>query len=213
MRRLGCLVVVLAILGGGLVVGDLALTSYAEERTAARVEQALEAEAEVDLDGWPVALRLLLGSIPTARVTAADVPLKRGATLDRLEVELTDVEVNVADLRSNPGELPPAASGTFTAQLSEESVAGMLRVPEDVVRVRLRDGVVVLRAAGVRLRAEVVAADGDVVVRLAGPLARLVGGAQLSIDLSDEPGAPAVDEVEIRHGVMVVRGTLEDVGR
>ena len=214
MRRLGCLVILLGVLGVGLFVGDQVFTSYAERQTQARLERTLEAdETEVDLDGWPVSLRILLGSIPTARVRATGVPLDNGATLDRLDVELTDVEVNVADLRANADRLPPAEEGTFTARLSESSVAGMMGIPTGLAEVQLRDGVVRLSAAGIRLDAEVVAEGGDAIVRMRGPLAQLLGGAELPIDLSKEPGAPSVSEVQIRNGVMIVRGTLEDVRR
>lgn len=213
MRRLGCLVIVLGVLAVAVFWGDQALTSYAERRTEARVERTLDAETDVDLDGWPVSVRLLMGVIPTARVRATDVPLENGATLDRLDVELTDVEVDLADLRANPKRLPPAQEGTFSARLGEASVTAMLGIPTGLAEVQLRPGVVRLGAAGLRVDADVVAEDGDVVVRLQGPLAQLLGGAEFPIDLSREPGSPWVTEVEIRDGVMIVRGTLEDVRR
>lgn len=213
MRRLGCLVIVLLVLGGLFFVADQAATTYAEQRTAANVSEALDADATVDFSGWPVGARLLLGSIPTAELTATDVPLGNGATLDRLDVELTDVKVDVNDLRQNANRLPPADDGTFEAQLSEASVATMLGIPANLVDVRLRAGTVRLRAAGLQVEADVVAEDGDVVVRLRGPLARLLGGRAFPIDLSDEPGSPEVRNVEIRDGVMIVSGTLADVRR
>lgn len=213
MRRLGCLVVVLLVLGGLLFVGDQALATYAEQQTETQVETALQADADVELDGWPVGVRLLLGEIPTARIAASDVPLDNGATLDRLDVELRNVQVDVADLRRNSDRLPPADEGTFEAQLDEASVAAMLGLPGNIVEVRLRNGTVELRGAGLEVEADVVAEGGDVVVRLRGPLAQLIGGGELPIDLSDEPGSPHVDDVQISDGVMVVSGTLEDVRR
>lgn len=213
MRRSGCFIVVLIVLGVLFFIADQAVTTYAEQRTAVNVSEALQTDATVAFSGWPVGARLLLGSIPKAEVTASDVPLDNGSTLDRLDVELTDVKVDVSDLRTNSDQLPPAQDGTFTAELSEGSVTAMLGVPGDVVQVRLRDGVMQLRAAGLRVEADVVAENGDVVVRLRGPLAQLLGGAELPIDLSDEPGAPEVENVEIRNGAMIVSGRLAEVQR
>jgi hypothetical protein len=213
MRRMGCLIVVLIVFGVLFFIGDQAVTTYAEQRTAAGVAQALDADTSVEFSGWPVGARLLLGTIPRADVTATDVPLDNGATLDRLDVVLTDVAVDVNDLRRNQDRLPPAEDGTFSAELSEASVTAMLGLPGNLVEVTLADGAVQLSATGLQVEADVVAEGGDVVVRLRGPLAQLLGGAEFPIDLSDEPGSPEVEDVEIRDGVMIVSGTLTDVQR
>lgn len=214
MRRLGCLVVVLIVLAVLLFIADQAATTYAEQQQAQQLQETLDAETvAVEFDGWPVSARLLLGSIPAARMHATEVALENGATLRELDVELTGVKVNVSDLRRNSDRLPPADEGTFSAELDEASVVSMLGIPGDVVRVRLVDGVVQLRAAGLRVDADVVAQDGDVVVQLRGPLAQLLGGAEFPIDLSTEPGSPEVEDVRIRKGVMIVSGRLDDVRR
>ena len=213
MRRLGCLLF-LAILVGGLFLGDLAITRAAEERTAQRVTRTVEADSTVDFQGWPVTVRALMGTIPVATIAATDVPLESGATLTRLQVVLRDVDVNVNDLRgggARPRSFPSARSGRFEAQLSEQSVESMLGLPEGLADVSLENGVIVFSAAGLEVETEAVAEGGDVVVSLAGPLAELLGGAEFRIDLSDEAGAPAVDDVEIRGGRMTVRGRLEEV--
>lgn len=213
MRRLGCLLF-LAILLGGLFLGDLAITRAAEERTAQRVTRAVQADSTVDFQGWPVTVRALMGTIPTATIAAADVPLDNGATISQLDVVLTDVDVNVNDLRgggARPRNFPSARNGTFDAELSEDSVETMLQIPKGVVDVTLQNGVIVMSAAGLKVEAEAEARNGDVVVSLAGPLARLIGAAEFPIDLSEQPGAPAVDKVEIRNGVMRLSGRLEEV--
>ncbi len=213
MRRLGCLLF-LVILVGGLFLGDLAVTRAAEERTAERVTRTLQADTTVDFQGWPVTARALMGTIPRATIAASDVPLDNGATLDRLDVVLRDVDVDVNDLRgggARPQQLPSARSGRFSAELSEESVVSMLGLPNGVADVSLEGGVIVFSAAGVEVEAEAVARNGDVVVSLSGPLAQVLGAAEFAIDLSDQPGAPAVDDVKIRNGVMEVRGRLEEV--
>ena len=213
MRRLGCLLF-LVILLGGLFVGDLAITRAAEQRIAQRTTRALEADSTVDLVGWPVTARALLGTIPTARLSAQDVPLENGGTIDQLDVVLGDVDVNVNDLRGGgrrPRNLPAARSGRFSAEIGEASVAAMLGIPKGVAEVALREGAIVLSAAGIEVEADVQARRGDVVVSLSGPIAELLGGAEFPIDLSEQPGAPFVQNVVIREGVMEVRGRLEDV--
>lgn len=213
MRGFGCLFVALAVLGVVLVVGDQVLTSTAERRTSANISQTLDAPADVELHGWPVGVRMLLGSIPSATLTATDVPLDNGATLDRLDVELTDVVITIDTLNARQDQLPAADQGTFTAELDEASVAAMMGIPEGLAEVTLEDGRVELGAGGLAIQADVGASNGDVVVSLAGPLAAILGGSEFAIDLSQEPGEPFVERVEIDGGVMVVSGRLEAVNR
>lgn len=209
----GCLttLVLIALLAVG---ADYAATRYVEGRIAGELASEMEADSvTVDLEGWPVAVRLLTGGVPTAQMKATGVPLQGGATLDTLDVVLTDVDVNVADLREEAGRLPRAQEGTFEATLSEESVVKLLGLPAGLVDVRLRGGNLRLSAAGLSLDAEVVAGGGDVVVQLKGPLAELLGGAAFPIDISSAPGEPFVTDVDIAGGIMTVSGKLEDVRR
>lgn len=213
MRGFGCLVVALTVLGISAFFADQAITTAAERQTAVRVSRALKADAEVDLEGWPVALRMLSGGIPTATVRATDVPLEGGARLDSLDIVLSDVKVNVNDLRNNRGRrLPPARKGTFEAKLGEASVAEMMRLPS-AVAVTLENGTATIGAAGLEVEADVEAREGDIVVSLAGPLAQVLGGAEFPIDLSKQPGAPAVRSVGIEGGVLTLSGDLEEVDR
>lgn len=213
MRNLGCLVVAIAALAVTLFFADQAVTSSAESQTAHRVAQALDAETEVDFDGWPVAGHMLLGSIPTARINATDVPMERGGTFKRLDVELTEVEVDISSIRGEGGrpQLPPAEAGTFSAELSEGSVADLIGLPAGIADVSLGDGAVTISAAGLEVKANLEARDGDVVVSLAGPIAEIIGGAEFPIDLSDLPGAPAAEQVDVVDGVMTISGRLEDI--
>ena len=215
MRRLGCLVFVLGILGVLLFIADSAATSYAEERTEARLAQVYDTEADVELMGWPVSARILFtGRIPEARISTGDVPLDGGASIDRLDVVLTELSVRIDDLRGTTGNrLPPAREGRFKATLDEQSVGSLMGVASGLLDVRLERDVLTLSAGQLSVDATVEARDGDVVIAVAGPLAQLLGGAEFPIDLSEQPGSPAVDDVAINNGFMVLRGTLEDVRR
>ena len=209
----GCLTTL--ILVAVLAVGaDYAATRYVEGRIAGELATEMEADSvTVDLAGWPVAIRLLAGGVPSGEMHATGVPVEGGATLDTLDVVLTDVDVNLADLREEAGRLPRADTGTFEATISEASVVELLGLPAGLVEVRLRGGNLRFTAAGLRLDAEVVAGRGDVVVRLKGPLADLLGGAEFPIDISSAPGKPFVTDVDIARGIMTVSGNLEDVRR
>lgn len=209
MRRIGCLLF-LILVAGGLFAADLLATQYLEQRTARETSRTLDADTVVDLEGWPVGVRALMGTIPQATVVAEDVPLDNGASLDRLDVVLRDVDVDVNRL-GDPDRLPAARSGEFEAVLGEEGVVAMLGLPSGVADVTLEQGVVRVRAAGLEVEADVEARDGNVIVSLAGPLEQLLGGAEYPIDLSQEPGSPYVEEVEIRDGRLFVRGVLDDV--
>ena len=204
---------VLLVLGVGGYFADQAITVAAERSTAAQVSRALDADTQVDFNGWPVSVRMLRGTIPSATMTATDVPLEQGGRLDVLNIELTDVRVNLADLRETGGRrLPPARRGRFVAELGESSVARILKLP-DAVSLTLDRGVATIKAAGLEVDADVTARDGDIVVSLTGPLKQLLGGAEFPIDLSDEPGGPAVKSVRIDGGVITLRGALEDIDR
>ena len=213
MRGFGCLFVAVAVLAVVLFVGDQVATSTAERRTSANITSTLDAPAEVELHGWPVGLRMLLGSIPSATLVATDVPLDNGATLDRLDVELTNVAITIDDLNAQEERLPKADQGTFTAQLDEASVGAMMGIPEGLAEITLEDGLVELGAGGIAIQADVEASEGNVVVSLAGPLAAILGGSEFAIDLSEEPGEPFVQDVEIDAGVMTVSGRLDEVNR
>lgn len=213
MRGLGCLVVAVLVLGIALFFGDQAVTNVAERATAREVSQSLDADTTVDFTGWPVALRMLQGRIPTATVNIKDMPLEQGGRLDTLDIVLRDVRVNISDVTSGgDGRLPPARKGTFEAELGEPSVAEAMNLP-DAVTLTLDNQLATLSAAGLKVQAEVAARDGDIIVSLAGPLQRILGGAEFPIDLSDEVGAPAVRDVQIDDGVLLLRGDLEEVER
>ena len=213
MRGFGCLVSALLVLAGALFFADQAITSAAERQTAQSVSRALKADAEVDFEGWPITAQMLGGSIDRVTVASQDVPLEQGGRLDTLDLVLTDVSVKLNDLRSSGGKrLPPARKGTFEAELGEASVAGVMQLP-DGVELTLDNGTATVSAGGLEVTAKVAAAGGDIVVSLAGPLARLIGGAEFPIDLSDQPGAPAVEDVEIENGVLTLSGSLEEVRR
>ena len=213
MRGLGCLVVAVVVLGVALFFGDQVVTNTAERATAREVSRSLDADTTVDFTGWPVTLRMLQGRIPTATVQVQDMPLEQGGRLDVLDIVLRDVRVNVNDITSGgDGRLPAARKGTFAAELGESSVAKAMNLP-DAVSLTLDNQTATISAAGLEVKGNVAAKRGDIVVSLAGPLQQILGGAEFPIDLSGEVGAPAVRDVKIDNGVLLLRGDLEEVER
>ncbi len=201
MRRLGCLVVVLAVLGGGLVAADAVLTGVAERRAAQRVGEALGAPASVDLQGWPVTLRLLLDAVPRADVVATDVPVG-DATIPRLRATLNDVSATLG------GDVD-ARGGRFAAEFDERAVERLVGLPSGVrlLGIELVDDAARLEVRGlpvVRATADVV--GDDVVLRPVGPL---VDRLTLTVPLDGLPPGVTVRDVAIRPGRLTVRGSLD----
>jgi hypothetical protein len=68
---------------------------------------------------------------------------------------------------------------------------------------------VALRAGGLRLEADARATNGEVVFASRQRLIELIGGT-ISLDLSEQPGSPYVEDVETDSESMVLRGRLEE---
>lgn len=212
VRRLPLVVLLLVLLAGVVVLVDLLLTSVAEERVAEGLEERLGAPAEVELSGWPVALRVLAGlGVPRVDVHAIDVPA-RGGELDRLDVTMTGVEVDVGDLRAGLEDLPPAQRARFEAEVGEAALQRMLRLPAELAGFSLTPGGAELDVAGVAvIEAAITAEDGVVVLTPRSPIAPLLGFGRVPVDLSDQPGRPYVEDVRVEDGGLVLTGTLRGV--
>ncbi|HWH32387.1 MAG TPA: DUF2993 domain-containing protein [Egibacteraceae bacterium] len=201
MRWLIGLLLVLAVVA---VAADQVVAAEVEQRAEARLAERLGTETDVELHGWPVGLRVLLGQVPRLTAHAEDVRVEGGVRIARLDAELTEVSFDRSAAR-----LPRAATAEFTAVLTEQALRDALGAPEQLVSLSLRDGIAVLDVAGLQVEADVVARDGAVVVEPRDALSALLGAGGLRVDLSDQPGAPAAREVEVQEGRLVVRGVLE----
>lgn len=210
MRRLlAVLFVLLVLLAGVVFAGDRLLTAEAEERVAARAEEEFGAPAEVELDGWPVTLRVLAGQgVPRVDVRAVDVPAG-GGTLERVHVTLTDLAVDLGDVRAGLDGLPPARTASFEAEVGQESLQDMMGVPVELAVLSLDDGGARLDVVGfAAIEADVSAQDGMVVIEPRSPAAAFLGLGRIPLDLSSRPGSPYVEETETSAGTLVLRGRL-----
>lgn len=112
-RRAGIVLgVVLAILAGLLVVNAV-LTSVVERRLSARISEGIGKPATADLQGWPAALRLVVGGVPRVEVASAGGPV--GDTPIRtLQATLFDVDVDASTLLDGG---PPVRLTALSAHL------------------------------------------------------------------------------------------------
>jgi hypothetical protein len=212
MRRLFALLLTVAILVVLTLVVDEAVAAVAEDRAEQRVSDRLDADADVELHGNLVGLRLLAGRPVRAEMTATGVPLDDvQASLERLDVTLVGVRLGLGALRNPPKDLPPADGGRFEARLGGDATFALASVPRAVADLRIADGAVRLRVLGTEAAGDVRVRDGDVVIVPRTPLGVLLA-TDVPLDLSGQPGDPLIEEAEIDGDVLVLRGVLRSVG-
>lgn len=104
MRKL----VVVLVIVGLLVMGDIWLKWTAEKRVAAELQSSFDAsgDATVDFGGFPFVARLLAGSIPVAEV--------RSSSLERRGVRLTDIRMTLQDVGFSWSKIASGEVGSVT---------------------------------------------------------------------------------------------------
>lgn len=203
MGRLFTFLVLLAALA---FLGDLAVTAAAERRAGEQVSNMVAAPATVDLNGWPVSLRLLTGTLPEAVISAAGVPLPEGnGRLSRLDIILTDVEV--------PPTLPvttiQAASSRFEARIDQDDLRALVPPHEAVEDVQLAgDRVRVLGPGGLAVDAAVAARDGSVVLSADTGLPG-VGTVEMAVPVHQLPAGASLDDARVEGGQLILGGPVD----
>jgi hypothetical protein len=189
------------------------VASNAEQRAEDEAAAALGVPVDVRLQGFPVGIRLLVGSPVDARLSARDVPIEGSeAVLDRLEIDARDVVLD----RAGDGAIR-AERATFSAELDDDNVQQLLgvvgRLP--LTDIELANGVARLSVVGFRLiDATADVRGGDVVFTITSPLGSLdfLGDfTSLPLQLGELPLGFEVTDVEIGRGVLRVRGAASDV--
>jgi hypothetical protein len=211
MRKAVIVLVVLVVVIGALLVADLVVTNIAEERASEQVSEELEAPTEVTFHGWPVALRMLTGTIQRAEVSATDVPLEQGGTLDTLDVTLYDIEVGLGDLTDPPETLPPAREGVFEATISGDITWALTSVPRMLATLRIERDAVRLQTLITELSADLRVRGNRLIFEPNVPLGVLFRG-EVALDMSEQPGRPQLEEADIEADTLVLRGTLQELG-
>lgn len=204
MRAGTAFLVTLGVLLGLAVAADALVTSDAEERASAHVGALLGAEADVTLEGWPVALRLLAGRVPEVRVVATDVAVGDELHAQRVDMRLLDVRLRLADLSgSEPPALRARRGGTLVAEFDKEAVARLAELDGDIT---FGQGIARLEtdAGAVDLAAAV--EEGRVVLRAIGSAPEHIG--PVTVAVPPLPGNPTVDEVRIIANALRVTGRV-----
>ncbi len=207
MRWILALFVALAVL---VVAGDLALTSYIEREAGARVSRQIGAPATVALDGWPVTARLLADTgVPTAIVSATDVPLQGGGPLQlsRVDVTLSDVRLPEA-LQGNP-EVLTAESGRFTAAVDQEAVQALATQASELGQVQILDDRLQLAVGGFTADLLVGARDGALVLTLANAPLPGLDGREFVVPLAGLPAGATLEQATVASGAIQLAGPVD----
>lgn len=163
------LLIVAAVVGCAVAVAlavNAVLAGRIEDRAAralredvARQTGSEPEDVGVSLEGWLAALRLLTGPAPDATATIRGIAIPQtNGSLTRLRMTLDDVDADVGQALSGEEErsLPfSAASGRFSAVLSEEDLNATIARSDLYQRLELRDGAVVATVGGAVAEGEV----------------------------------------------------------
>jgi hypothetical protein len=203
MRGAIAFLTTVAVLLGLGAAADAAVTRRAEQQVSEQVSAEIGAPATVDLQGWPVSLRLLTGVVPRVDLVAADVPLEdTDAELSELRATLTDVRLRLADLSS--ADVPIEAGPTsFEADLDAGDVERLLGPVAAIGEIELLDGLARLTVAGFPIEGTVGVEGGAIVVRPTAPILNL---GEVTVPLPALPGGVSVQQALVLPGVLRLSG-------
>jgi len=203
MRGAIAFLTTVAVLLGLGAAADAAVTRRAEQQVSEQVSAEIGAPATVDLQGWPVSLRLLTGVVPRVDLVAADVPLEdTDAELSELRATLTDVRLRLADLSS--ADVPIEAGPTsFEADLDAGDVERLLGPVAAIGEIELLDGLARLTVAGFPIEGTVGVEGGAIVVRPTAPILNL---GEVTVPLPALPGGVSVQQAVVLPGVLRLSG-------
>lgn len=203
MRGAIAFLTTVAVLLGLGAAADAAVTRRAEQQVSEQVSAEIGAPATVDLQGWPVSLRLLTGVVPRVDLVAADVPLEdTDAELSELRATLTDVRLRLADL-SSAGVPIEAGPTSFEADLDAGDVERLLGPVAAIGEIELLDGLARLTVAGFPIEGTVGVEGGAIVVRPTAPILNL---GEVTVPLPALPGGVSVQRAVVRPGVLRLSG-------
>lgn len=188
-----------------MLLADALLTWWVRREAAARLENALGVPVEIDVRGWPAALRLPLGRLRSVILRADEVPVGR-TTLRELEVELDGVRPRIT---RDGGWRAATRGGSFTARLDPDGFRALAPLPSEVLDVRFVPSQIRFRLPGGVAVPASVSVEDDLVV-LAPEISRLevLSVLRFAFPLEELPFGASVREVEVVEGALLVRGTV-----
>lgn len=208
--------------GGGQLLEARATSRVAEHLASST---AAASGVDVDLSGFPVAVRAAAGRVPQAVIEIEQL------TTREPEVTFTDVVLDLRDLRFGPFDVAvddaatvTVGGGSATAILRADELTRLAAEQDPGWRLRSQDGQLVasgnVQGTNVRIVADVAVVDGalrltarEVAVEGDAPAAVVARAFDRSIGLPELPGRVRLTEAEVaREGVRfraVVRGVLD----
>ena len=214
-RRLIVLLVILAVLVGA----DFGFRAYAEGKFAAdvRVGLGLREDPDLDLGGFPFAVAMARGKLPSAGVHAEAVTYD-GLRVERFDLELKDVEFSASELLGSGDGTIRAASGSGSARVTAEDMTQYLMFKGYPGRVTFGDGVTTMDA---EILGFPISATGPLSIdrgRLVFEPTRVeAGGAPISVDqvaFSFELQRPfegfEYSRVDVRSGVATLKARVSN---
>ncbi|MCA1726135.1 MAG: DUF2993 domain-containing protein [Actinobacteria bacterium] len=126
MRRLVIVVLVILAL---LVVGDFGFKAYAEGRFAGQVQQGigLEEKPDLDLGGFPFALAMARGRLPSANVQADGI-ITGGLRVQHAEIDLRTVTFKAREILAGTKGTIHADTGSGEATVTEEDLTAYVNM-------------------------------------------------------------------------------------
>lgn len=161
MRKL----IVLAVLVGALVLGDVLAKSAAESAVESGLRSQVEGVGAVDaqITSFPFTVRLLAaGEVSTLDLRLSDV-VGRGIDLAWLRLRVDGLRLDRSVVFGGDARITDVDRVSVTANITEEDVREATGAD-----VRLFDGRATVTAAGVTTDAEVTVADGRIRISVAG---------------------------------------------
>ena len=227
MRKLLILVLILGVVFvGGNVYGE----RFAEDRIAVAVRDAfgLSKTPEVEIDGFPIVMKVFSGSLPSMTVNARDVRV-RDLEVAALTVVLEGIEVE-GGLLGDGDLVVVVAEGSASAEVDEAAVNALLRdrgedatitlLPDGRARVRamrpflgvprrfVATGRLVLEGQRLVFDARRVTIDGR--DPPPGFEAEARRRATVSVDLPKLPGGFSIDELATEQGSLTLTASAQD---
>jgi DUF2993 family protein len=142
------LVVALVVLVGIFLGGSAVLESFAESQLSTGVGRTLglDTRPAVEIDAFPILLRVVQGRIPRILIDAHDVTIEK-LDIAELSIEMLGVRANIDVLISSDRFDLSVEHGTGSARIGEDSVNAFLKSQGRNVHVTFRpDGSVFVRA-------------------------------------------------------------------
>ncbi|MEA2452897.1 MAG: hypothetical protein QOG04_1607 [Actinomycetota bacterium] len=160
--------VVLLVVVGALIAGDMWLKATAESRVAQAMQKTFDSPgtSKVELGGFPFVLKLISGTIPSAKVTSSSLE-RDGVMFTDVRMTLEDIEFSVSKIIAGELGSVKVRDGHGSAAIKGNDLVAALGAIGGL-EVTLRDGKLLVRAGGKEVSADVTLKNTNLVVRAPG---------------------------------------------